>query len=104
MVEMRAADQYAALAAAAGELPEVRLHLQQALNCLEGVHGVEYRSSVGGSCHGEGAANDLPANSVNRIRVEKAIKLLQVGITFHDYKPAHFTAEAVKSVLDEGTR
>jgi hypothetical protein len=40
----------------------------------------------------------------NKIRVEKAIRLAAVGVTFHDLDPAHFTAQPVRAVLLEGTR
>jgi hypothetical protein len=104
MAQMRTADQYAARAAAAHHLPDVRAHLQQALNCLEGQKGPDYRKSAGDPCSGSGALAELPALSVNRIRVEKAIRLAAVGVTFHDFLPAHFTALAVRAVLAEGTR
>jgi hypothetical protein len=104
MDAMRAADREAALAASAQQLAEVRLHLQLALNCLEGHRGPDYRTLGEFSCAGEGAVNELPVKSVNHIRVEKAIKLSAVGVTFHDFKPAHFTAAAVQAVLDEGVQ
>jgi hypothetical protein len=48
--------------------------------------------------------HQLPAGSANCIRIEKAIRLATVGVTFHDFKPAHYTAQAAKAVLDEGAR
>lgn len=36
-------------------------------------------------------------------RTQKAIRLATVGVTFHDFKPAHYTAQAVQAVLEEGT-
>lgn len=41
MDEMRAADSYAASAANARQLAEIRLHLHRALNCLEVPHGAD---------------------------------------------------------------
>jgi hypothetical protein len=104
MAEMGIAEHYASRAAAAQQLPDIRAHLQQALNCLQGPNGAEYRKSAGEPCPGSGALAGLPANSVNRIRVGKAIRLAAVGVTFHDFPPAHFTALAVDAVLREGTR
>lgn len=105
MVEMRVADEQAALAATARQLDAIRAHLQRVLDCLEGPHGEDYRAISGDACTGDaGAERDLPAGSVNRIRVYKAIRLSAVGITFHDFKPAHYTALAVQAVLDEGVR
>jgi hypothetical protein len=97
MAAMRAADREAASAAGASRLPEVRAHLQQALNCLAG-------GGDGGPCAGPGALRQLPAGSANHVRVQKAIPLARGGVTFHDFKPAHFTAMAVEAVLDEGAR
>lgn len=102
--DMRTAEQYAALAAGARNLEDARTNLQQALNCLEGPQGAEYRRSAGDPCGGAGLAHELPEGSVNRIRVEKATRLAGVGVTFHDFDPAHFTALAVRAVLAEGTR
>jgi hypothetical protein len=104
MRDMRTAEQYAALAADARSLEDARAKLQQALNCLEGPQGAEYRRSAGGPCGGARLAHELPDGSVNRIRVEKATRLAIVGVTFHDFDPAHFTALAVRAVLAEGIR
>jgi hypothetical protein len=104
MAEMRTAERFAALAADAQQLEEVRANLQQALNCLEGSQGSDFRRSAGDPCSGAGAVRDLPDGSINKTRVEKAIRLAAVGVTFHDFDPAHFTAQAVRAVLLEGTR
>jgi len=86
-------------------LAVVQLHMQRALDCLEGPQGEDYRSIGKDACPaGAGAESDLPAGSVNRIRIYKAIRLGSVGVTFHDFEPAHFTAQAMQAVLDEGTR
>ena len=104
MAEMRSAESFAALAADAQRREEVRANLQQALNYLEGPQGADFRRSAGDPCSGAGAVRDLPGGSINKIRVEKAIRLAAVGVTFHDFDPAHFTAEAVRAVLREGIR
>jgi hypothetical protein len=85
MAEMRMAEKCAALAADAQRLEDIRANLQQALNCLEGRQGPDYRRSAGDPCSGTGAVRELPAGSVNKIRVEKAIRLAVVGVTFHDF-------------------
>ena len=104
MSEMRTAKQQAAAATDASDLQQVKAHLQQALNCLVGRGASEYRPAVGDPCKGASALENLPGGSVNKIRVQKAIRLASVGVTFHDFKPAHFTAQAVEAVLEEGTR
>ena len=102
--EMRAAEQQAGAAADAQDLQQVKAHLQQALNCLVGRGASEYRLKAGDPCKGASALKSLPSGSVNKIRVQKAIRLASVGVTFHDFKPAHYTAQAVQAVLEEGTR
>jgi hypothetical protein len=104
MAQMRIAEQQAAEAASTQDLEQAKLHLQQALNCLVGRGASEYRPAVGDPCKGASARRNLPSKSVNRIRVQKAIRLASVGVTFHDFKPAHFTSQAVQAVLEEGTR
>jgi hypothetical protein len=104
MADMRQADRYAALAASASQLSEVRINLQRVLGCLEGANGPGYHAFAPAACSSAGTAGGLPAGSANRIRVEKATRLAVVGVTFHDFKPAHFTALAVQAVLDEGAR
>lgn len=104
MAEMRTAEQQAGMAANALRLADIHLHLQRALNCLEGPHGRDYRSTAGNPCSGAGAERDLPTGSVDRVRVRKASRLATVGVTFQDFKPAHFTAQAVQAVLQEGTK
>lgn len=75
------------------QLAVVQLHMQRALDCLEGPQGEDYRSVCKDACPvGAGAERDLPAGSVNQIRTYKPIRLGSVGVTFHDFKPAHFTA------------
>lgn len=93
--------QHATLAVDATELPQVRQHLQHVLNCLEGKGGSEYRASAGDPCNGSGALDATAPGSANRVRVTKAIRLLTVGVTFQDFKPAHYVAQAVQAVLAE---
>jgi hypothetical protein len=104
MADMRVADRYAALAASSSRLSDVRLNMKRVLLCLEGAGEANGQAAARAACSGAGAAARLSVGSANRIRVEKASKLAAVGVTFHDFKPAHFTALAVQAVLDEGAR
>jgi hypothetical protein len=104
MSEMRTAMEQAAAAADASDLQQVKTKLQQALNCLVGRDAPEYRPSAGDLCKGASALRNLPNGPVNKIRVQKAIRLASVDVTFHDFKPAHYTAQAVQAVLEEGTQ
>ncbi len=100
--EMRVAEEQAKAAAEAPDLQHARAHLQQGLNCLVGQGAEGYRPRAGDPCHGASALRSLPRKSVNSIRVQKAIRLARVGVTFHDFPPAHYTAQAVQAVLAEG--
>ena len=104
LAEMRIAEQHAAAAASASELGQARVELQRALNCLVGRGAREYKPGIGDPCKGASALWKSPSGSVNRIRIEKAIRLASVGVTFHDFKSAHFTAQAVQAVLEEATQ
>lgn len=46
----------------------------------------------------------LIASSVAEEHRGKAIGLASIGVTFHDFKPAHYTAQAVQAVLEEATQ
>lgn len=100
---LRTAATHASLAVGARELADVRMHLQHVLNCLEGPKGRDYDLEPGDPCGGKGALQALPVGSANRTRAQKAVELARVGVTFHDFKPAHDTALAVEAVLEEAT-
>ena len=104
LADMRTAETYTAAAISANDLESIRTDLRRALDCLEGANGPDYRKKVGDPCSGTGAVNELPDGSVNKIRVSKAIRLLSVGVTFHDFPPAHFTSQAADAVLLEAVR
>lgn len=41
-------------------------------------------------------------NSANLVKVQNAIRLATVVVTFHDFLPAHYTSQAVQAVMQEG--
>ncbi|MDA8388538.1 MAG: hypothetical protein M0Z58_07760 [Nitrospiraceae bacterium] len=89
------------MAARSKQLSRIHLHLQHVLNCLEGSTGRDYRKVAGNPCTGAGALQTLPARSANRVRARKAIALARVGITLHDFLPAHYLAQAIHAILTE---
>ena len=91
----------AGMAARAMQLSLIHLHLQHVLNCLEGSKGQDYREVAGNPCTGVGALQTLPTHSANRVRARKAIALARVGITLHDFLPAHYLAQAIHAILTE---
>jgi hypothetical protein len=97
------AEKHASLAAGARGLADVRSHLHHVLNCLEGPKGPTYDPKLSDPCGSKGALDELPAGSGNRVHAQKAIELARVGVTFHDFKPAHYTAQAVRAVLEEAS-
>ena len=99
--EFEIAAEHAGMAARARQLSMIHLHLQHVLNCLEGSKGRDYREVSGNPCTGVGALQTLPARSANGVRARKAIALAQVGITLHDFLPAHYLAQAIYAILIE---
>ena len=95
------AAEHAGMAARVRQLSLIHLHLQHVLNCLEGSKGRDYRKVAGNPCTGVGALQTLPTHSANRIRARKAIALARVGITLHDFLPAHYLTQAIHAVLTE---
>jgi hypothetical protein len=75
---LRKAEKRASLAADARRLPEVQMHLHP-------------------------ARESLPTGSANQVRAQKAIEIAKVGVTFHDFQPAHDSARTVQDVLQEAT-
>ncbi|MDA8091746.1 MAG: hypothetical protein M0Z61_16190 [Nitrospiraceae bacterium] len=43
----------------------------------------------------------LPEDSANRVRAQKAISLARVGITLHDFLPAHYLSQSIQATLTE---
>ena len=95
------AAEHAGMAARARQLSMIHLHLQHVLNCLEGSRGRDFRKVADNPCTGSGALQTLPTHSANRIRARKAIALARVGITLHDFFPAHYLAQAIHAILAE---
>jgi hypothetical protein len=96
-----AAAKQAGKAADAKQLAEIHERLQCVLNCLEGAKGHDYKQTAANPCSGKGAMETLPEKSANRVRVGKAIVLARVGITLHDFPPAHYLAQAIHAILIE---
>ncbi len=100
---LRMAEKHASLATDARRLPDVRMHLHHVLDCLEGARGRDHDATGGDPCRGKGALESLSAGSANQARARKAIEVARVGVTFHDFQPAHDSARTVKDVLAEAT-
>jgi hypothetical protein len=60
MADMQTAEQSAALAADAQRLEDVRVNLQQVLNCLVGRKGPEYRRSASDPCSVPASCGSCP--------------------------------------------
>lgn len=104
MTQMRVAHQHAVAAAQAARLADIRAQLRQVIDCLQGTGSASTPAKTGEArCTGRGALDDLPSGSANRIRADKALRLSRIAVTFHDYRPAHYTALAVQAVIEEAT-
>jgi len=106
LADMRAAASYAAQAAVGQAQDEVHARLQRVLNCLEGKKGAEYRQApaMDTPCHDEGAVNEFSEHSLNKLLVQRAIKLAAIAMTLDGFDSLHFTSQAVQAVLIEALR
>ncbi len=93
---------HAKLAATSTTLMTIQMHLHHVLNCLEGAKGKDFDLAAGNPCNGKGALANLRKGSPDWVRSMNSIALARVGVKVHDKKAAHYIAEAVLSILEEG--
>jgi|YelNatPaOPRAMG01_1025707.scaffolds.fasta_scaffold11038_3 hypothetical protein len=94
--------EHAKLAASSTTLMAIQMHLHHVLNCLEGSKGKDFDLAAGNPCNGKGALANLRKGSADWVRSIHSIALARVGVQVHDKKAAHYIAEAVLSILEEG--
>lgn len=93
---------HAKLSAMSTTLKTIQMHLHHVLNCLEGAKGKDFDLAAGNPCNGKGALTNLRKGSPDWVRSMHSIALARVGVKVHNKKAAHFIAEAVLSILEEG--
>ena len=86
--ETKTAATHAGLAAQAGDLKTVQMHLHHALNCLEGPSGKDFDQSNANPCAkmGKGALTD--ANPAQAAQLQTAITTLNNGVATTDLATA----------------
>jgi hypothetical protein len=96
---VKTATQHAGLASKAADLATVKKHMHHVLNCLEGKSGKDYDASAGDPCKGVGAS--YAAGTPNEMKVQEAVRLLNVGESLESMKAAQHVAEAAAAVLED---
>ncbi len=98
--EITIAAQHASLAAQAGDLGGVRMHLHHALNCIEGPKGVDFSKSDMNPCAnaGGGAIPDSD-NPTTVTALQSAVSQALGGLKASDLKTAQGDASATAATL-----
>src|ERR1700743_1020881 len=88
-VELTTAQTHAGLAAKAGTIDMVHMHLHHALNCLEGSGGADYDSTNANPCakSGTGAIPDS-TDAAQKAKLQTAVGQLKAGIASTDMTAA----------------
>ena len=102
--EISTAAEHAGLAAAAPNLPQTRMHLHHAMNCLVGPKDGDFDKNSINPCaqQGKGAFPD-ESNSDIKVKLQNAMALVGDGMTSSDEATAKKNAAAAKTML-EGIR
>jgi hypothetical protein len=98
--EITVAAQHASLAAQAGDLAGVRMHLHHTLNCLEGPKGADYSKKDMNPCanSGSGAIPDS-TNPTTTASLQTAVSEAVNGLSAADLKTAQGDASATAATL-----
>jgi len=98
--EITVAAQHASLAAKAGDLGGVKMHLHHTLNCLEGPKGADYSKTEMNPCanSGNGAIPDS-TNPTTTASLQTAVSQAVTGLSATDLKTAQGDASATAATL-----
>jgi len=98
--EITIAAQHASLAAQAGDLGGVRMHLHHTLNCLEGPGGADFSKKDMNPCQnaGSGAIPDT-SNPTTAAALQSAVSQAVSGLSASDLKTARGDASATAATL-----
>jgi hypothetical protein len=99
--EIATAAQHAGLAAAAPDLPQTRMHLHHALNCLVGPQDADFDKTNTNPCaqQGKGAFPDEGDPEI-KTKLQNAMSAAADGIASRDEATAKKNAATVKTLLD----
>ena len=103
--EVTTAEQHAAFASKAKDVDQTHLHLHHVINCLVGPGGDGFDAKAGNPCkgQGDGALNGVQSSQEQQT-LERALALAKIGTQIPAYKPAHYTAMAVRELLEGAKR
>jgi hypothetical protein len=92
--ELSTAQTHAGMAAAAGDIAKVHMHLQHAVNCLVGPSGDGFDAAPGNPCakSGNGAIPDS-ADAAQKAKLSTAAKTAKAGVTNADLAGAQAAAK-----------
>jgi hypothetical protein len=99
--EIATAAQHAGLAAAAPDLPQIRMHLHHAMNCLVGPQDADFDKANMNPCaqQGRGAFPDNSDPDI-RTKLQSAMSAAADGIASRDEATAKKNAATVESLLN----
>lgn len=93
------AARHAGLAASAGDINMVHMHLHHVLNCLVGPGGEGFDAAPGNPCMGTGAAIPQTANAAEKTKLENAATQARTGIGDNDMAAAKKVATDLQTEL-----
>jgi hypothetical protein len=103
--EVKTAEQHATFASKAKDADTTHLHLHHVINCLVGPGGDGFDAKAGNPCKGQGDGALHTVKSKDELQtLEQALALAKLGAQISSYKPAHYTAMAVRELLKEAKR
>jgi hypothetical protein len=99
--ELVVASQHAGLAAKAGTIDMVHMHLHHAVNCLVGPSGAGFDASNANPCAkaGNGAIPDS-MNAGQKAKLQTALKTAQAGLASNDMAAAQKDATDASTTID----
>lgn len=102
-MEISTAAEHAEHAYQGKAVKEIHSHLHHVINCLVGPGGQGFDKTNEDPCDGQGngAINDVDANSDQQHKLQQALQDANNGLQKNDYKSAHDDA---KKVLDDLTK
>ncbi len=98
--EINTASTHAGLAAKAGTIDMMHMHMHHAINCLEGTGGADYDSTNANPCakDGSGAINDA-ANAAQKAKLQAAAAQLKSGLALTDMAAAGKAATEASAAI-----
>lgn len=97
--ELATAQTHAGMAAKAGDLKTVQMHLHHAVNCLVGPSGTGYDSGNANPCAKAGNGALADANGDQKAKIQAAVADAQPGLSTSDLATAQKAAQATADAI-----